>query len=294
MKKTFLILFSYIYVLNTYSQATPNPSFENWTYVNGTITYQDPNSWNNYNSVTAPLSFVTCERTTNPPDVHLGISAIKLTNKLINNKRINIVATTGTINTLTNTVGGGIPFTLKPDSITGFYKYTYISGQSGYIDFLLLGSGGDTDTVGYARFTVPSSTNSTFNRFSKKINYKNNNPVVNSIWILSPSLDSIPNSKLIVDDIDLYPTSTGIASYQNIKIKVYPNPVSDNIIIENPLLSALNFDLYDALGRKIVSSEIKNIQNSINVSFLSDGIYYYTITDTNSDNFYTDKILLSK
>jgi hypothetical protein len=61
-------------------------------------------------------------------------------------------------------------------------------------------------------------------------------------------------------------------------IIIYPNPTSENITIES---TGSNFDVievYDVLGQKILSSEIKNLnRTAINLNSLNSGIYFLKV-----------------
>ena len=59
-------------------------------------------------------------------------------------------------------------------------------------------------------------------------------------------------------------------------IKIYPNPVKDELIIENGKWKIENAEIFDISGRKIVNCQF-SIFNSINVSHLSSGIYILKI-----------------
>ena len=76
---------------------------------------------------------------------------------------------------------------LRPDSIVGWYKYTSVSGDNGFIEFQLLGSATTPDTIGYVRFLTPTSSVANYTHFSVPIVYRSPNPVAKSIWIISSS-----------------------------------------------------------------------------------------------------------
>jgi len=59
-------------------------------------------------------------------------------------------------------------------------------------------------------------------------------------------------------------------------IKIFPNPVKDELIIENGELKIENVEILDMYGRKIVNYQL-SIFNSINVSDLPAGVYILKI-----------------
>lgn len=62
-------------------------------------------------------------------------------------------------------------------------------------------------------------------------------------------------------------------------IQVYPNPVDDNLtlfISELPK-GTTTFQLFDAMGRNMISQSITNTHTTINFSKLSQGLYFYRV-----------------
>ncbi|MEO8149869.1 MAG: T9SS type A sorting domain-containing protein [Bacteroidia bacterium] len=179
--------------------ATPNAGFENWTQIGSRY---DPDNWNNLNPSTAILGVYTCTRASGV-DKHTGNYAIKLQTKTVFFQTANGVATTGhLITTAPYGVTGGLPFTGRPDSISGWFKYTPASADSGFIQFQLKHNG---DTVGFVRFQTGNYTTATYTRFSAPITYFSSATPDTSLWLLSSSRAANPivNSALYVDDLQL-------------------------------------------------------------------------------------------
>lgn len=84
---------------------------------------------------------------------------------------------------------------------------------------------------------------------------------------------------------------------QEISISVYPNPVKNSFNIE---ISEVDFSgnasfiLYDSMGLKIKQIAIDNVNTSMNVSDLTQGIYLYKISDKNKRILKTGKIIINK
>ena len=156
---------------------------------------------------------LTCARASGA-DAHSGNYAIKLTTKLIPAFNIiaNGIASTGTlITTPPYGVSGGIAYTGRPDSITGWYKYTPAGTDQGFVELQLLGAT-NTDTIGYVRFETPNATVSTYTRFAAAVNYLSTATPSNSIWILSSSkgVGPIVNSQIFIDDIAMVFNSSSV------------------------------------------------------------------------------------
>src|SRR5688572_9076851 len=115
MKHIYFLLICLFAATTSFSQALPNAGFDSWTN-NGS--FDDPVDWNTLNSATSGWGVLTCLKATGA-DVHSGTAAIKLITQWVLIQNANGLATTGTIDVQNQTVVGGLPYTLRPDSITG-------------------------------------------------------------------------------------------------------------------------------------------------------------------------------
>lgn len=67
---------------------------------------------------------------------------------------------------------------------------------------------------------------------------------------------------------------TGINDIEDSNIKIYPNPVSDFLIISNIKTTEFNkFCIYNNLGHKLMTQELEAGSNEINLNLLSTGAY---------------------
>ena len=77
--------------------------------------------------------------------------------------------------------------------------------------------------------------------------------------------------------------STGIEEINNRQktVEIYPNPANTtlNIYLPNSQLSILNSQLYisDVLGNEVYCKQFFNINNSIDISSLNNGVYFYQL-----------------
>jgi hypothetical protein len=90
---------------------------------------------------------------------------------------------------------------------------------------------------------------------------------------------SIVNAN-VSKDIALSKTISSIPSL-NSSIKVYPNPVTDNLMVENAQNSILN--VIDMSGKVILTKSISSANENINISNLSIGVYNIVIKMNNSN-----------
>ncbi len=300
MKKIFTIL-SVFFVSSAVAQNIANGGFESWTTVAATFpapAYDECNNWNSLNSLTSALGVITCYKATAGADVHSGLSAIKLVTKQAGSQIANGLVTTGTINVGNSSVGGGVAYTLRPDSIIGWYKCAPMTGDSGFVEIQLLGSGGDTDTIAYAIFRSPGTAVTTFTRFAVKINYRNANPVVKSLWILSSSRSNsvhIVNSTLFLDDVQLgSDLFLSVDEPVTSTITVGPNPSSGRLIVSNIGALKANFILYDLTGSIVEQEKLNSGSTSIDLTQLPNGMYIYSIINGNGLIMKTGKVVVEK
>lgn len=279
-----VILLSWLLSLSAFvaiaqNAATPNPGFENWTQQGN---YWNPNSWSNLNSSTYILGVFTCQRASAAADVHSGSYAIKLTTKSVFGITANGIASTATlITTPPYGITGGIPYTGRPDSIVGWYKYTPANANdSGFVQFALLTN--NYDTIGMVKFNTPNTPVTSYTRFSKAITYLSPATPELSYWILSASdgVNPVVNSVLIVDDIDLIFVTTPVTG-EPVKSPIAPvsNLVQEEIVIKNPSEKQVFFELTDLSGRMVMREEITHHRQSISSAMLNNGIYIYRLSD---------------
>lgn len=294
MKKT--VLFSWLLSLSAYvafaqNAATPNPGFENWTQVGN---YWNPDSWNNLNSSTWILGVYTCQRASASGDVHSGNYAIKLTTKSVFGITANGIASTATlITTPPYGITGGVPYTERPDSIVGWYKYTPANANdSGFVQFALLGS--SNDTIGWVKFNTPNTPVTTYTRFSKEITYLSPATPTLSYWILSASDGDNPvvNSSMIVDDVDLIFVTTPLPGEpEKSPIAIVSNLVQEEMIINNPAEARVIVEITDISGRVVMREEVYHHRQSISSGALNNGLYLYRLFDSNGNMHSSGKLI---
>ena len=299
MKKIFtLILVFSIYSTFLLAQ-TPNAGFETWVH---TGSYDNPTSWDSPNSQTATVFTYECYKVSAAAHVHSGTYAVELvTQNVLGLGMAPGVVTTGTLPTSsTGNITGGVAYTLRPDSISGWYQYTPVAGDNGFFAFALLGSGGNTDTIGSAFFKTPATTVANYTRFSAHIVYKSANPVVNSVWVVCSSATGAPTSAntgstLYADDLNVvFNPASGIAAQNNPnELIVYPNPSTGNFTIKNENLKIKNVEVYNVMGEKVYQSQISNLQSQITLD-APNGLYFYSVMDENNSVIKTGKLIIQK
>ncbi len=277
--------------------ATPNAGFEAWTH--NSSGYDDPNGWNDLNSTTSTFGIYTCVKDSTPADVHGGKYAVRLITMSYFGQLIPGTVTTGTFNTSNQTINSGLPYTLRPDSIIGWYKYTSASGDNADIEFYLFGTS-NSDTIGEAFFRTPTSTVSSYTRFSLPVTYRSPNAVTEALWIVTSSTNQKSGhagSELYADDLGLvFDTVTGINNITNPeKITVGPNPVKDYVLINNNSnAKSMLLTLTDITGRIVEEKQILQGENNLSVSDMAEGTYVYRLSNNNNVVVKTGKITVQK
>lgn len=291
MKKLFTLILSGIIInLSANAQSLPNAGFENWTAGSG---YENPNSWNTLNSATSFLGIVTVSKST---DAHSGTYSLKGETKFIGapfNQPAPALVTTGTINTTTQVIEGGIATSERPDSITGWMKYTPVNVDTGYIEVLLFANNYQ-DTIGRAKYYTPVALSS-WTYFSAAIEYYSANAVEASRVILLPSSGYQPVVGSVVQFDDLaFVTSTGVNENTKYEFRVYPNPATDELFVKNPLAETATMQVYDVAGKKVTELNIGLNTTRTNISMYSPGVYLYTFTGNNSEILHTGKFAVTR
>ena len=74
---------------------------------------------------------------------------------------------------------------------------------------------------------------------------------------------------------ELIPLSNG-DNFEALTLKIFPNPALSKLFISgwNKKLNHADVLIYDLSGRKLLSQKISSSENEINVSTLTDGIYF--------------------
>lgn len=259
----------------------PNKNFESWSGQNAT-------SWNNLNSV-APGS---CTKATQPADIHGGSAAIILTTLTAFAQTVPGTAATGTINLLQQTITGGIPWTDRPDSLTGWYKYAPVGNDAGNIVGILFN--GNRDTIAVATF-FPTGTVSTYTYFKSAFEYRLSDTPTEALFVMASSgaTGGQVNTKMYVDDLGVVTNPTvGIEGATSTRVSIFPNPVSDNLYIDMAGVEGATASIFDMTGKKVAQHNLSAKVNNINVTNLAKGMYVYQVRIDNNTVLKTDKFIV--
>lgn len=87
---------------------------------------------------------------------------------------------------------------------------------------------------------------------------------------------------------------TGITKLDaGIDVILYPNPVQDKLTVEIKDKNA-SFTLFNLNGQLILSSHLKSTKNTIDISTINSGIYFYEVTNAKGSNLVKGKLVVTK
>lgn len=78
------------------------------------------------------------------------------------------------------------------------------------------------------------------------------------------------------------------------ELKVYPNPASTLITVMNNRYPHLSYVFSNVMGQRIHAGSLSNTMNTISVDNLSEGIYFLHLTDEDSHDSITKKIIIKR
>ena len=125
---------------------------------------------------------------------------------------------------------------------------------------------------------------------------ENNNTTFYGAWSVYPYFNS---GNIIVSDIDRglfilrksgFPLSVDNSVFNEKQVSVYPNPASEKLTVSTKDEHIKQLYVYNALGQKVIDFEFNNFNEvTLDVSYLSNGVYFLKINDD-----YAQKILIEK
>ncbi len=301
MKKAVITLvFLSSLILNAVSQ--PNGGFENWV---AEFNYQTPASWQtlNFLSIFSPPNPISAFKATGV-DKHSGNSALKLKTIFVNNNPVPGAINdtigyifTGKVNISPPSLKLGVPYIGRPEKLEFWAKYLPVGMDLAAVTVILQKwNGTSTDTI--ARTDIIIDSTIIYTLFQSDLIYQSSELPDTLIIGFSPSYKSAiarVGSVLYLDDVAL----TGWVGIEekNIytdKVKVFPNPATDEININAQMDEADNIQLIDAAGKLIGTYKIQNYNANINTALFAEGIYFYEIRDRKNKSIFIGKFNVVK
>ncbi|MEI6697071.1 MAG: T9SS type A sorting domain-containing protein [Bacteroidota bacterium] len=264
-----------LFTANVYAQI-PNSGFEIWTG-------NEPSGWDNLNSLTSTVFIYTCTKGSpgNPGSYYLN-----LTTKSV--PLVGIVpgiALSGLLNKTTFQPKSGFAYNQRPTALTGNWQYMAAAAtDQGFIAVAFTKWNTITnsrDTIGTTYYALPGMVMS-WASFNIPITYtKPSNPDTCLIILSASGISTgVANSYLYVDNLGFsFTASVNPNNKPENSMKIYPNPVTENMLIEIPDISnaySFSYKIINSYGQ-IVQSSKNFTKDNIGTSALSSGFYQIII-----------------
>ncbi len=288
-----ILLFSTGYM---FAQDTlPNLNFENWTSYAGGI-YLEPSGgvWTTANQIALLGMPQTTLKTT---DAESGTYAAEMITKqtTITSPPTLLTGTlaTGVFNTTATPPANlqlGQPFTGRPVSFTGWYKYVNNDGDSCAIYAILSKwNGSSREKVGEAKLQNTTDSVTTYTQFNLPfVYYSPDTPDTISMVFASSaggaSMVGHVGSTLFIDNINLsYTNGINELPTQLLKIKCFPVPSNSavNFVLERNIIDG-SLKIFNELGSEVKTLNVSNKSFSVPVDDFSKGKYTYQVYEKNS------------
>lgn len=78
------------------------------------------------------------------------------------------------------------------------------------------------------------------------------------------------------------------------KLEIYPNPTNDFLTVKNERFPNLTYQFSNLMGQHIQSGSLSDTMNSISVENLAEGVYLLCLTDGDSNDSITKKIVVKR
>ena len=77
-------------------------------------------------------------------------------------------------------------------------------------------------------------------------------------------------------------------------LEIYPNPATTSITITNTRYPNLIYGFYSATGQQLMGGNLSNTNNVMNIEYYAKGIYFLHLTDEDTNQQITKKIIIDK
>jgi len=298
MKRAIMILTIFQAINIAYSQSQlENSYFAAWQDIPSTTApagiYQEPvgNTWATSNE--ASMTFLASPSVKKTTDSYKGEYAA-----LIETIQLGTTKGSGTLFTgkfklnIANPLSStqfGIPFTDRPVYLKGFYKYIPVANDSCRIASWLTKWNSvkkSRDTIAYATISRAQSILAVniYTEFDIFYKYRSASSPDSITVIFASSADganynAAVGTKLYIDEISMEYYPLAIQNVEGLRnILVYPNPVSDYLIIESSKsVKDSKINIYSANGSLIKSKLLENDIERIQIFEMPKGLYFYEI-----------------
>ena len=282
MKRSAFLTLIFIAIAMRIQAQIPNNGFENWSISGNCL---KPQGWACLNDWMGETE--NCYSMSRSDD-HYPASIGQYSIKIENNISVLPDAGAGGMVWAGNSTGFGtdqpaFPVTGHPTSLCGYYKFIPENGEKMDIHFVLYKKGTEI-TGGGMKVNTAVSEWTSFKITVSSPDYAE----VDSARIIMSSFDSddFPNlqgnSVLFVDNLsfDVLITAIDESNNSNAFFHLSPNP-ADDVVRLNFSRSVYNnatLEIYNQIGVKVRSEKLKQNQQTLNTTSLSEGIYFVVLT----------------
>lgn len=301
MQKSILTLCAYCCVLSIFSQNIPNGNFESWTpvmYPGDTLVGIEPDAnggtfqqyWNSLNGVVLQGLPYTCFQDSLTP--HGGNYAVKLVTEDLN------FFTTALLMNITNDPNNqlslflGKPYSQRPVSLDGYYKYAPVNGDSALIWVRFSHYDAINHTRIYNGEGKMKITNilPSYQFISTPIVYTDSLFPDTVSFIFSSSADIGPypiflgsdgqiGSTFYIDDIEFaFNTVSNENENAPFPFTLYPNPATEFLQVKNLPAEAYSWKIFSVQGTLVSSGYNHQSEIQIPLATLNRGLYFLEVS----------------
>ena len=299
MKYLIAIIFCVPFLIQ--AQTTlPNMDFENWSS-SASGNFDEPDgAWATVNPIRDIFSLNPV--TTFPSsDAKSGPIAVKMeSGSIVGSLFVAGIIATGTFDanaSIGENLLLGTPFTGRPISLKGFYKYAPVNGDSADLYVALTKWNTTTnqrDTIAQKGYREYSNI-ATYTPFELMLEYTSAATPDSIVVIFTSSaggevFQGQVGSTMHVDNLSFTYASDIDESTNDNHFEIYPNPSSGNVTLNwSADLGAVKIELFDVQGRSVT-----NLVNSVSQIELNlkRGIYLAKLTDVNGTILANEKITI--
>ena len=334
MKKLFLLFWAVAAGYASQAQTIPGADMENWrsstTGIGAPLTVQAPVSWYGADSLIIGLGQMYSGLLMLPDSVfrrnlfredvivHSGSHSAKVMTVLQDTLLIPGVLSTGHSNVQITfipkpgisgvTLTGGDAVTVKPKTVSAWVQYYPGNDGSGTpgIDSAIMTVqalsriGGKDSVIGSGTITIGPSA--TWVQVTDSIFYPlDSTGTIDTMRISffsSKTATALDSSTLYVDDVSMTSvTNPDHTGFENLTISgpvmVYPNPANNTIYFSSSMSQRINVLLYTLSGRQVTETQLTGA-NTLDISYLPDGLYFYTIIGADGNVLQRGKVAIAR
>jgi len=187
----------------------------------------------------------------------------------------------------------GTPFTGTPTALTGYYMFIEQSAvpNFGQCEILLKHYNVNThkhDTIAYAKEFLTFNYSPNWQQFTIPINYVASTPPDSIVVVFKAAATPHLPTTFWVDELSFEYGGIGQIEYDDLTLKIYPNPVGEILRIENVSNQKYNFRILNTYGQLIQNG---NCLDEISVESLKKGSYFLILENEPAE---TQKLLFLK